>query len=382
MAYNEDNPTISGLKKKVRLANKLQAREFVFDTQAPPDVFPLNYTGQGTAHQMDGAFRLDHATALMECSALCYVESPEEIRRIGTQWGFSEARAFDRKSSRAVMLGNDEMLVIAFRGCDTKMETLRAMPGPFKTQMFSFLSGQPSKASEEEAPTTQSELNSYMAQMPVHGGAAKYLDAINGDGKTLWQSVDEAKKEFLKEHPHAKVYLTGHSLGGSLALLGAGRMIGAHEEPLLSGLYTFGQPRVGKQDFVDTIDRSIKDRYFRVVDQGDWIAGYPGVALAHGGHEVKISPFGAISMDGSKAQELAVCALSQKGVVRSVVDTVYATASVMRTNSLHHTPLAYLYNLDFATRTRDMQDIPQTLIGKRELAQRSAGFSSSLSPDR
>ncbi len=370
MAYNADNPTISGIKeRKVRLANKLAAREFSLQENIPHDQVPVSYDGEVHTHTLSGAFRLNHAMALMECCALAYVETPQEIEKIATQWGFDHVRTIDRQNARALLLENDDSMVIAFRGCDTRMDLLRSMKGSFATRVFSILAHD-NETEEFPYSINKGDFHHYNEEMPVHGGAAKYLDATNDEGKTLWQSVDQARKAYLSKHPHGKVYITGHSLGGSIALLGVSRVIAEHDEKSLAPLYTFGQPRVGNQEFADYIDEKLPDKYFRIVNNGDWFTGYPGIKLAHAGTEVRISPLGSMSINGEKVMEKSVCLLPQNGIANNLNTHYHIQTRVFKTNSQHHTPLAYLYNLDFATRTRDLDDIPQTLIGKRELAQR------------
>jgi predicted lipase len=51
----------------------------------------------------------------------------------------------------------------------------------------------------------------------------------------------------LSEHSGAKIIVTGHSLGGSLAILAAADLHKSHGK--IDQVYTFGQPRVGNAQF-------------------------------------------------------------------------------------------------------------------------------------
>ncbi len=51
----------------------------------------------------------------------------------------------------------------------------------------------------------------------------------------------------LSEHSGAKIIVTGHSLGGSLAILAAADLHKTHGK--IDQVYTFGQPRVGNAAF-------------------------------------------------------------------------------------------------------------------------------------
>ena len=65
--------------------------------------------------------------------------------------------------------------------------------------------------------------------------------------------------------------VTGHSLGGALAVLFQAILFMHKEETLLEKLlavYTFGQPRVGDEVFAKFMNKNLNDpvpRYFRIV---------------------------------------------------------------------------------------------------------------------
>lgn len=68
--------------------------------------------------------------------------------------------------------------------------------------------------------------------------------------------MDEGKKK--------KLYITGHSLGGALATVFVAKMIQS-ESPLMqyfAGLYTFGQPNIGDEDFGKAFSPDITCKIF------------------------------------------------------------------------------------------------------------------------
>jgi len=83
--------------------------------------------------------------------------------------------------------------------------------------------------------------------------------------------------------PYQRLWLTGHSLGGALAMLCALAWEGA-----VAGVYTFGQPRVGDAAFCARYDSALKGRTFRVIHADDIVARIPWLlgAYRHAGHEV------------------------------------------------------------------------------------------------
>jgi len=69
------------------------------------------------------------------------------------------------------------------------------------------------------------------------------------------------------------LYLTGHSLGGALALIAAAAL----ERDNLAACYTFGCPRVATRDF----DTDVKCPHYRVVNNWDLVPGVPANFLGY-----------------------------------------------------------------------------------------------------
>ena len=112
----------------------------------------------------------------------------------------------------------------------------------------------------------------------VHTG---FLEAFTGkrdaDGKTVKEAVEE-----ILDRPEAKddegnplsLFITGHSLGGALALL-ATKLVA----PDVNGAcYTFGAPRVGNYEYF----RFIKTPVYRIVNSSDIVPRVPPGAIMMG----------------------------------------------------------------------------------------------------
>lgn len=97
----------------------------------------------------------------------------------------------------------------------------------------------------------------------VHQGFQRALNDV-------WDQVHDCLVSYRANHPGAEICLTGHSLGGALAMLTLSRSA----DPDLS-LITFGCPRVGNQAFCDRTMQGRKSLVFRCVNFNDAVAHVP-----------------------------------------------------------------------------------------------------------
>ncbi|KAH9713945.1 triacylglycerol lipase OBL1 [Citrus sinensis] len=98
---------------------------------------------------------------------------------------------------------------------------------------------------------------------------------------TAYYAVKNKLKSLLEEHKKAKFVVTGHSLGGALAILFPTVLV-LHDEMeimhSLLGVYTFGQPRIGNERigrFMKAHLESPVQKYFRVVYCNDMVPRLP-----------------------------------------------------------------------------------------------------------
>lgn len=98
---------------------------------------------------------------------------------------------------------------------------------------------------------------------------------------TAYYAVRSKLKDLLKEHKNAQFVVTGHSLGGALAILFPTVLVLHEEMELMQHLlavYTFGQPRVGNRQLGRYMEARLEypdARYFRVVYSNDLVPRLP-----------------------------------------------------------------------------------------------------------
>jgi pimeloyl-ACP methyl ester carboxylesterase len=151
----------------------------------------------------------------------------------------------------------------------------------------------------------------------VHHGFLEDFEAID-------VAVVKAVKNVLELTPTAKVIVTGHSLGGALAILCALEF--SRQKLPLALVVTFGQPRVGNAAFRDIYDASLRDLTFRVVNQNDLVPRLPGVLMSyrHCGQEIFLEPGTGWGVNVPLIYKLIADALGLWGAYRNREDVLFS----------------------------------------------------------
>lgn len=125
-----------------------------------------------------------------------------------------------------------------------------------------------------------------------------------------FMEVSELVDSLIAEKSESQsVWLTGHSLGGALAVLAATHLI----DQTIAGVYTYGAPRVGNAEFADVLPVSLQQRF---VHRDDWVPTVPPefIGYRHGGSLQEVTGSGTTSF----LNDMAVGAQSLGTAIKSM----------------------------------------------------------------
>jgi triacylglycerol lipase len=156
----------------------------------------------------------------------------DDNSKIFADLGLDRYKFIHKDGAEGHLAASDTELVITFRGTETK------------------------------------ELNDIIASfnaIPKRHGSGLVHKGFRTEGRKLIDQVFD----WIKTYPGRDIYLTGHSLGGGIALYIAQELEFAGNT--VTKILTFGQPRVGNQEYID----NIKAEHYRFVNCNDLVAHFP-----------------------------------------------------------------------------------------------------------
>lgn len=251
-----------------------------------------------------------------ELSLISYLPH-DEAAKAALRLGFPECMFFDRDGAQAFWITNEHDSVVACRGTE---------------------------AHEWNDIKADADAVSAVAETVgrVHRGFKREVD-------DLWPRLEEALTKNRKP-----LWFTGHSLGGAMATICAGRCKLSFIKSNPEELYTYGSPRVGNRRYVNFA----KITYYRWVNNNDIVPTVPPAwfGYTHTGTEMYLNNAGKLKqltrfgkfMDGVKGfwsslkkgridqlsdhsmfdyiSAIHALCLEEEGVSRSEIDQVRAEA--------------------------------------------------------
>ncbi|RHY29564.1 hypothetical protein DYB32_005046 [Aphanomyces invadans] len=163
------------------------------------------------------------------------------------------------------------------------------------------------------------ELLDTQAIVCMHRTRKRLVVAFRGSAYAAVRSdLKETLRLLLDEHPDLSLYVTGHSMGGALAVLAA-YDCAVHFNIAIT-MYNFGAPRVGNPAFVRQYNRAVPNSH-RVVLDGDLWGLYE-----HVGSEIALDEGGNVIVDPSFIERR----LHQRSKTRVAVHGMLVYRSVLR----------------------------------------------------
>jgi triacylglycerol lipase len=178
-----------------------------------------------------------NAEFLGQAAKLAYSNSPT-VKKTLRSWNMELVKFFDSHETQAYLARNDETCILAFRGTE------------------------PTKVKDWLADLDAHQVNGPAGK--VHEG---FLVALNYIWLDVWNTLKA-------ERGTRSLWVTGHSLGGALAVLAVAKLRMEKAQPV-SGLYTYGQPRVGDAEFCSRFDQALGTNTFRFVNFKDIVPRVP-----------------------------------------------------------------------------------------------------------
>lgn len=197
---------------------------------------------------------IEQSLLFAELASLSYLD-PGSVEEPLQQCGFSESQFFERDGAQAWMFGNDRDCVVACRGTEPN-----------------------------EWNDIKADVNAVAVFTETFGRVHR---GFNEEVDDLWPRLEDA----LKENDRT-LWFTGHSLGGAMATICAGRCFLSEIESLPYALFTYGSPRVGDRRFVNFVELN----HTRWVNNNDIVTRVPPVWMGyrHGGQEMYLDRHGQV----------------------------------------------------------------------------------------
>ncbi len=186
-----------------------------------------------------------NAEFLGAAAKLAYSDAAQVQTKLAAQ-GLELVQFFDRDDTQAFLARNNDACILAFRGT------------------------QP-----DEVEDWLTDLDFRQVPGPVGNVHAGFWNALND----VWNDIAAALQV---ARGNRSLWITGHSLGGALAVLATARLRTMQNLQTVNGLYTYGQPRVGDAQFCTSFDQWMGANTFRFVNYKDIVPRVPFTNLNYG----------------------------------------------------------------------------------------------------
>jgi triacylglycerol lipase len=193
-------------------------------------------------------------------SELAYLDAQAGPSAFKDRLGLTDAKLFSVGNTQGWVCTNDDHIVVAFRGTEAPT-SLEGIKDWLLTDAVNLLI------------LPEGRLGTDLAAAGV--GARFHQGFVNAIAD-IWEPVYEATAAKMKEKDRP-LWITGHSLGGALALLAAWlylrKTINVHQ------VYTYGGPMIGNDEAAKAFNKELGGKIFRYVNTLDPVPCLPTLSL-------------------------------------------------------------------------------------------------------
>lgn len=230
-------------------ARSAPTAEGLFGGGEPPSIPDNRFSRESLAAT---TFDWKTTLSLSLASRQAYGSGAAVIDTVKNLWGVQSCEFFDVDDTQCFVAATDNVVLVAFRGTTSVQDWL-------------------------------ADLNIFSTDRPygtVHRGF-----------RNAFAVVEPQLRAEVQKFAEKPVLITGHSLGGALAVIAAAEWQGVFD---VRWLYTYGQPAVGKGSFPGFMNHHYGAKYIRVVNDDDIVPQIPPT-YSHMGRLIHFDPHGGVS---------------------------------------------------------------------------------------
>ena len=181
-------------------------------------------------------FSWKKALALAMASLLAYQKNADGLVHVATKtWGFQECKPFSVGETQGFVAWDEKVVLVSFRGTESVADWLSNLDLLSEERSYGKLH--------------RGFLNSFQIARPL---LTVFLTYATAEDKKVW--------------------LTGHSLGGALAMIAAAELI---DSLSTAGIYTYGQPKTGDSAVRQFFELKFAGKFHRFVNDDDVVPQVP-----------------------------------------------------------------------------------------------------------
>lgn len=206
------------------------------------------------SHSIEQLSLLRKSLLFAELSYLSYF-LPEQIADAASKIGFEDYEFVTRDNAQAYVLNTHNDCVVVFRGTEP-----------------------------DDVNDIKSDVDAIMVIAETMGRVHR---GFKREADRLWEPLEK-----LLSQNHKPIWFTGHSLGGAIATICAGRCVLSSIPANPEALFTYGSPRVGNKRFINFV----KLNHYRWVNNNDLVTRLPPrwLGYCHSGRELYLDAYGRV----------------------------------------------------------------------------------------